>query len=345
MKRLIGLAAALAIVLALAPSNQAQYRYRGTGGGSEANGFFVILEGGVANPRNVDAVAATVNELSGGIRSSTAIIPEWGDEAAGRVTLGFGFGEGNRVGLSYFGFESDVRSGANGPAAGSIDYAIGPPVPDGSGGFIGAGGFPGYFDITTEVTAEVVDLAWGKRHEVSESFDIGFTAGLRMATYEERSFGRYDDARSDSSAFGVISYFDVDKRIESEMIGVRVALDGTVALSQRVGVRGSLGFSQLGGEITAGSTLIPLGSANAGRPIGFAPIADDSRSGQIQETELALVWSSESGRFKLWGGWEQSDWRDVPADLVRNHAGTAAPLAPRDAVTISWFKLGAMVTF
>ncbi len=334
--------AAVAVgLVAGAGDARAQYRYGGYSG-SEESGFFLFLEGGIGNPRNADPVVAT-QEAFGAVQSYTRIRPAWDDEASGRIGGGWVFGNGNRVSASFWTFQTETRSTGDGLAGGLLDFAVGPPIQSG-GSTVGAQGNPGYHDILTEIEATSGSIAFGRNQEVGDRFDLDWSIGLRFASFEETVSGVYDEAASTSGGFGT-NRFDALKSIQSDMVGLEAALKGTWHLTGRWAVSGGFGFSQLEGEIDSFSSLAGSGSANSGLPSSYAEFVDDSRSGRILDFDARLIWRTSSDRLRLWLGWEQSTWDEIPSDRLRNFPGTAAPLPDRDSVGFSMVKLGGQVRF
>jgi hypothetical protein len=318
-------------------SAQAQYNYGGGsgayGGGDEDPGFFIRLETILANPRNTDLVLATAE----GGQSTTPLIPDWDDEASGRFAFGYRWASGNTFTLTAWNFDTDLTTGGSGPAGGALLFAIGPPVPDGSGGYIGDRGAPGTFAITSEIEAQTVDAAWSRDHTLSEDFSMEWSVGIRFAQFEETESGSYGQVEGLAPSQSVV----VAKSNAGDMFGVRFSARGTYAFTESWSFTGSLAISMLDGEIESTASM------TAPAPFGqnAFSLTDDSRSGSTRDVDLALVWGSGTGKVKLWFGWEQAFWDEIAADLARNFPGTAAPLAPRDSVTFSGYKLGIQYNF
>jgi hypothetical protein len=325
---------------------EARYRY-GRYGGSAERGFYFQLEGITTNPRNADVVVATtdvIQDFPGGVNSTSPVIPGWDDDFAGRIVLGYQWASGNKVSITAWGFETSMASAGNGPTGGYMHFAVGPPIYTG-GGYVGAFGTPGYYEMTTEITAQTVDLAWFREHELTESFGIEWSLGLRWATYEETMQGLYDDVDSTSPDFGLVRY-SADKTVEGDMIGVKASLRGTYSLTQSLWFASGLGYSFLDGEVTGASVLSPIGLSNAPtEPASFGSIKDNGRSGSIVDFDLVFGWRSGTDRLRFWVGWEQAIWNDIVTDLARNFPGTTAPLRDRDSVTFSGYKLGVYFRF
>ena len=334
------------IVLAPSPA-EARYRYGSYRGATSDRGFYVELEGAFANPRNTDAVVATlesVEDFGGGLNAISPVVPDWSDDLAARLTLGYQWASGNKLRLSLWGYETDQESAGNGPAAGLLHFAIGPPIYTG-GEYVGAFGSPGYFQMQTEISAQTADLAWAREQELGESFSMEWSLGLRYASFEETMTGLYDDANTVSPDFGLIRYA-AEKSNEGEMFGARVAARGNYRVTERFFVSSSLGFSMLDGELTGWSSLTPTGLDNAPfEPQGFAALEDTGRSGRIVDFDVRGGWNGAGGRFQIWLGWEQAQWEGIAEDLMRNLPGTTAPLRERTSVVISGYKLGARFRF
>lgn len=281
-------------------------------------GIFLLLEGGLANPRNTDnVVAATSGNVS-------PIIPAWDDDPAGRIGIGYELASGDKISLTFWGFETDTR----GTGTGSFDFTIGPPF-ESSGSILGDSGTD--FDIKTEISAMTVDAAWGRTHAASRRIDLDWSAGLRYANYEEEAGGFYFDGQP----------LDASKSNEGEMIGARLALRGTYRLTY-LSFGAGVGFSFLDGELTASSGLK---RASVSQQEGFAELKDDGRSGQIREFDIVASWHGANDRVRISLGWEQSTWEGIADDLMRNLPGTVVTLRDRDSVVFSGYKLGLLFRF
>lgn len=243
-----------------------------------------------------------------------------------------------------WGFAADQESIGQGPSGGVSYFGIGPPIRTG-GGYVGDGGSPGSWNMTTEIEAGAADLAFAREYDLDESFTLEWSAGLRYASYEETTRGGYDVASTLSSVWGQEAYA-AEKSNLGEMFGVRVAGRGSFRFARVFSIDAALGFSFLDGQITSRSTLVPSGLLNAGAtPAAVAEITDDSRSGETRDLELTVSWRIVGEAVRVWVGWEQQVWEGVASDLVRNFPGTLAPLRDRDSVTFSGYKLGLFVRF
>jgi hypothetical protein len=321
---------------------EAQYRYGKYRSASNEQGLFVFAEVGLTNPRNADAVVATFEQTDslGGQNLTYPIIPPWDDNPAGRIGIGYSWASGNKLVATFWGFQTDQSAAGPGPSEGRMYFAIGPPIPTAVPGvYEGTYGSPGYFDITTEITASTADLAWVKELEISDSLDLEWSLGLRYAIFEETMEGSYNTGLS----MGSINY-TAAKSNEGEMIGFRTGVRGSFFLTSQVSIGGAIAFSMLDGELTASSTLTE-GENLVGGTTNFVGISDDSRSGTIVDFDAAVTWHNSSDRLRVSLGWEQSTWNDIATDLVRNSPGTAAPLADRDSVTFSGYKVGMFFRF
>jgi hypothetical protein len=307
-RRLIPAALVVTTAAFLCGTSHAQTRYDYGGGGGYASGdggFLLQFEAGIANPRNTDNIVAA--------QGPNVIIPEWDDEFAGRLGLGYQFPGGNTLLFSFWGFDTDQSAAATG----SFEFPIGP-----------TNGFG--FDVKTEVEAGTAEASWIVPHELSDEFGMEWSLGLRYAGYEETTGGVY------STIDGTL---DVAKSIESDMIGARGAAR---AIYRRGSLSGSasLGLSFLSGEIKVSESLTP-------QPAGTSPLklTDDSRSGSILELDVRGTWHHANERLSVWIGWEQQDWDDIAADLARNLPGNEVVARSRDSVTFSWLKAGVSYRF
>lgn len=347
MFRIVALTAAALLAFGAGTAEAARYDYGRMGGQSTERGFYIFLEGGLANPRNADVVVATselIEDFGGGTNSLRQILPVWNDDFAGRFALGYQWANGNKLQGTVWNYDGDQSAAGDGLTGGRLHYAVGPPIYTG-GEYVGTFGTPGYYEMTTKISAQTADLAWAREQEVSEAFRMELSVGLRWATFEETMEGFYDNVASVDPEFGLVRY-EATKSNEGDMIGARIAARGTYRFARQFSISSSLGFSYLDGELKASSLLSPTGTENAPiEPSGFAGVTDDGRSGDILDFDLVFGWHNSNDWLRFWLGWEQAVWNDIAADLVRNFPGTTAPLRERDSVTFSSYKLGVYVRF
>jgi len=305
------LAALVAAVLVSTAEVEAQYRYGGRGYDDDGGqGIFVELEGSLANVRNADNVVATID--SGNVVSS--VVPPWDDDVAGRLGGGYRWG-GNKLFARVWGFAAEQDA----VATGALNFAVGPPVGGDDSGTA--------LQVTTEITMNTIDVGWARTHGLGESFDLEWSAAFRYATFEETQEGLYADGAE---------VFRVAKSNEGEMIGPHVGVRGTYGL-ERLFFSGGLGFSFLDGELTASSGLTQIAG---GTGASFSGFLDDGRSGSIRELDVTGGWRNPGNSLQVYVGWEQAEWMDIAADMVRNFSTTTSPLRDRDSVTVSGFKIG-----
>lgn len=313
--------AAITLCACLPTAEAAKYRYGRYRGGGQDQGFYLYLEGAFANPRNVDNVVGT--SQNGG--ALNPIVPDWGDDPAFRLGLGYQWASGNSLEGAFWSFNSDVPAFYDG----ALFFSIGPPI-TGVGDFSSAG----QLDVVTEVTGTTADLNWKRSAELSDAFQMEWSVGLRYANFEETTVGRY-------AGLGGGTY-DVSKSNEGDMVGVKLGVRGSYRLSDRFSVSSHLGFSMLDGENSAASSLTLAGQTS---PASSSSLTDDGRSGTIRDFDVALNWHLSGDRARVWFGWEQSTWERIASDLVRNFAGTSVPLRDRDDVSFSGYKLGVAFRF
>lgn len=330
----LGLLTAIGLVLTAGPAALAQkYDYgRYGGGGGGEGGFFVYADALVSNPRNVDNVVATLESQG----YPSPVIPVWDSELSGRLGFGYSWSNGNRLEASVWGFTTDTVAYTGGASGDVVHFSIGPPICSVTP-CAGADGSPGLVDITTEVTAQTADLTWGRDIEVAEDLSMGISLGVRFASYEETAEGRYGDTASSNT-------FAAAKSNQGTMFGARIAGSASYRFAGSFSIDGSLAFSVLDGELEASSGLTPT-SGQPGLSPSYASLLDDSRSGTIRDLDLRASWHLLDDRLRFSAGWEQSEWQDIAADLMRNFEGSTAPLRDRDAVTFSSYKLGVYFRF
>lgn len=297
------------------------------GGAPQDSGFYIYLDGMLANPRNTDAVVVTAE--NGGV--FTPIVPLWDDEAAVRFGGGYQWAGGNRVEGRVTAYTTDIDTFVDGSlgSLGMLHFAIGPPIP-----MVGDIGAPGTALTNTEISMTTADIMFGHDHPVTESFSLDWSLGLRYALFEQDEVATY-------TQLGGASY-TANKSNEGEMVGVRGSIRGEYRFARSFGLSGTMGLSFLDGELTAQSSLTAAGQSS---PASFSSLVDDSRSGSIQEAEVGVHWYSGQDRVRITVGWSQAQWRDIADDLMRNFSTTSAPLRDRPDVTLSAYVIGARVRF
>jgi hypothetical protein len=333
----------LSLVALTTDVEAAKYRYgRKT---AAEKGVVVLVEGGLYNPRNTDTVVATeesIEDFGGGTNQIRPILPVWTEDVAGRVGLGYTWGEGQRVLASYWAFSAEQSAAGDGPGVGRLHFAVGPPIFTG-GQYVGDNATPGSYALETRVEAEVVDVDWSRIYATSESLSLGWSLGLRYATYTETTQGFYDEESSLSPNLGRVSYAAF-KTNQSEAFGARVAGRGSFGIGAGFSIDGEIGLSLLDNQIDSLSRLAPIGTVNQPTtPVARATAFDDGRSGTIFDVELTLAWHTSENGLRFYGGWRQSVWDEITRDLVRNFPGTSAPLEDRSSVTFSGYVLGVLV--
>lgn len=332
---------ALAVAaLSLGNADAAKYKYGKyrSGGGGGGQGFFVYLEGGLANPRNTDTVFATAESFGGGLNTVSQLTPGWDDEVTGRFTFGYRWANGNRLELRAWGFEADTFASFDGDAGGALHFAVGPPIctspgPSGCDSYMGATGSPGFVNLTSEISATAVDALWARQEELGDAFTLEWAVGGRFADFEETFVGTQGDNRA-------IESFQVSKINEATYYGARAAVRGRYSLTSAFSVGAGIGFSFLDGEIEASASQTILGGSGT-QITAF----DDGRSATIVEFDVRASWRSPGDRWEISLGWEQSTWEELTADLVRNSPGTARPLPDRDEIVFSGVVLGVGIQF
>jgi hypothetical protein len=299
------LLATLALLGAVVPSGNTalaapRYNYGGGGYGAGEAGFLLFLEAGLANPRNTDNIVAA--------SGPNVVIPEWDDDLAGRLGVGYRFDGGGELVFTFWGFETDQDA----EGVGTFSFPIGP-----------ADGFS--YDVTTEIQARTADASFGSAVQATDALRVEWSGGLRYAGFEETTTGTYGTSGGPRAA---------DKSLESDMIGARLAGRATYRRGQ-FSVGAGLGLSLVDGEIEARSSLTP-------QPPGTSPLAltDDSRSGSLLDLEVRATWHARDDGVSVWIGWEEQVWDDIAADLARNLPGSDVIYRTRDSVTFSWVKAG-----
>lgn len=335
---------ALAGMLLGAWTGPAQAQYH-----DQDEGFFLFLDAVFATPRDTDQVLATTQDLSDP-QVVSRVVTDWGSEPAGRISGGYVWPSGDRVTVSYWRFDNDERTVADGPANGFTNFAIGPGIYVSYAGYYGTFGAPGSLDITSEIAADSIQVSWGRSRQMADgSLDLEWSLGLRYASFEETQAGLYDFFEADSVYFGYYSYTAAMGN-EAEMTGLEAGVRGSYRLTDQLSLDAGLSLAWLDGEITSTSSLTPVGLCNTGDPacpfVGndlpastFAE-KDKDRSGTIQEFDVRVVWHVADDRYRIWLGYERSDWRGPPADLTRNLAGGLVEARTRDDVVFSGFKVG-----
>jgi len=340
------------MVLGLAASGTAQAQF------SEEEGFFLFLDTIFTTPRDTDEVIAiNVNTGAGAgqVQTQEVIRTDWGSDPAGQLEFGYRWAGGSMVSLTYWGYEADQRTTGDGPGGNTMYFGIGPSIYfDGTN--YGVYGYYGHHDIVATIEAKSLEIEAGHQHDLSENFNLEWSVGLRWTDFSEDLSGFYDFAESTYDYFGYYRYA-ASKTNESSMAGLEIGVRGDYAFNKHVSLNSSLGFSFLEGKIESTSSLVPSGAANAGTlPSSSFYAKDSDRSGTILDFDLNVVWHLYDDRYRVWLGYQHSQWNGVPVDLARQQTGGVvavpesdptliapgrqAAFATRDSIAFSGFKIG-----
>ncbi len=312
--------------------------------GDENDGFFIFLDAAFASPQNTNEVLATTIAL-GAAQTQSTIRTDFGEELAGRVGFGYKWKNGGSISVHYWRFDTDERTRADGPAGGEMNFAIGPaitylyPLYPGiyATYYYGGYGFPGSLDLESKIEAETLDVVWSRDHELTEKLVLGWSLGLRYATFEENIKGQYDFFET-----GYTGYFSygVEKQNKGAMAGFKAGLRITRNFGEHFAVSSGLGFSFLKGKVESSSFLIANGLSNPGLGSALATASDKDRSGLIRDFDVGCYWRIADDHFRVGVGWEQSSWDGVPNDLLRNTPGSLVNVPERNNVGFSGWKIG-----
>ena len=298
---------------------------------SETRGFYLALDLALTQPTGTDSHLATRFDDSAFPPVTERILLELGDDSTFRVTGGFNFGlDMGSLQVSWWEFdnedkESFARTGLITPALfgyGSYGYMsfcnplFSPCDPS----------LPVTFSGRSRIQATTIDLDYTKSAEVGERFHLRWLAGLRSAHYEEeRSFEGTD---------GYYSYRQ-ERRFETDAYGVRVGAIGLLQVSEHFGIRGGVAFSLLQSDTsgTASQTFVDLGLHET----AFGE--DPNGRGQIQELEVAGVWSAGPVDISL--GLSNADWQGLVKDPVpiAGYLGVGETTT-RDSIGFTSFAVG-----
>jgi hypothetical protein len=356
--RRFGILAVMALGLAASGTAQAQF--------SEEEGFFLFLDTVFTTPRDTDEVIAVnvATAAPGGVQSQEVIRTDWSSDPAGQLEFGYRWANGSMVSLTYWGYEADQRTTGNGPSdspntiIGNVMYfGIGPTIYY-NGTNYGVYGYYGHHDIVATIEAKSLEIEAGHQHDLSENFNLEWSVGLRWTDFSEDLSGFYDFSESTRSSFGYYRYA-ANKTNESSMAGLEIGVRGDYAFTKHVSINSSLGFSFLEGKVESTSGLVPSGITNAGTlPSSSFYAKDGDRSGTIVDFDLNVVWHLYDDRYRVWLGYQHSQWNGVPVDLARQQLGGTvwvppdpndpvliapgrqAAFAARDSITFSGFKIG-----
>ena len=337
-----------AAILLAAPAGAASYY-------DDDSGFFIFLDAALTTPGNTDQVVGYALDLAAPVQTTTPLAVDWDSSVAGTFGFGYRWGE-NSVSVSYWQFDDDQTLTADGPAGGFINWAIGPAT---YYYFAGSGyyalytfGAPGRVDFNAELKASLIDVTWDHQFEVSDYLDLQWSLGLRYASFEENLDGTYDVCASTGCDYPYSVYytpgdttFDVHKSNESDMLGIKVGIEGVYFVTDTFAISSGLAYSALQGDVESRSGLTPTGVFNGLDPPSLFVAEDDDRSGDIIDLDLTLSWYLVDNRLRLYLGYYQSRWDGIAADLARNTPGILLPNKDRDYVTFTGFKLGVQFNF
>jgi hypothetical protein len=356
-QRRIGILFVLVLV-AIASTGVAKAQYY------DEEGFFLFLDAVLTTPQDTDQLVATIQDVANPtIQRESRPTVDWGSEPAGEIGFGYRWPNGSKVTISYWQFDNDERIVGDGVAFGYMNFAIGPasladPFGTGYYEYYGSFGYPGHYDIVADIEATSIEATFSDTAELSETLSLEWSVGVRYAKFEETLAGFYDYCSSDPDVGcgGFVGYFGsyfgdyrygVRKANEGEATGFKLGLRGEYALNDSLSINGGLAYSFMDGEVTGASSQAPIGLINQNQfiPPASVSVADDNRSGTIRDFDLAVVYHLFDDRYRIWLGYEQSEWQGMVADLTRNTSGSFLVQPGRDRVVFSGFRIGASVRF
>jgi len=322
----------------------------------EEEGFFLFLDAAFTTPRNTDEVVAVTQSGVSPVTDQRIerIQIGWGSEESGKIGFGYVWPGGNKVTASYWQFDNDSRVVGDGPQDGFMNFAIGPGIYYNSS-YYGSYGYPGHFDFVSDIEAESIEASFGRSQEMGLDFSLEWSLGLRYARFEENLSGFYDFLDAGSGYLGYYTYAATMTN-EGEMTGFKAAARATYHFSDIFSVNGGFALSFMDGDVTSGSSLVPVGACNTG-PVPPCPgvgldlpsasilLEDGDRSGTISDFDINAVWHLADDRYRISVGYEHSKWDGMPADLTRSTVGNFVPLRARDNVVFSGFKIGVVFRF
>ena len=299
-------------------------------------GWFIFLDAAYAAPQNTDEVLA-VNQEFGPTETQSTIRTNFHSDFAGRLGFGYKWKNGQSISVQYWKFSADERTQADGPAGGYMNFAIGPEAYNSYGPT--AFGYPGSLDITSKIKAETLDVTWGQDYNPTANLVLGWSLGLRYASFEENEKGTYYIYDTTDAYYS----YGAHKQNRGGMFGLKAGMRLTRNFGKTFAVTSGLGFSFLNGEVQSTSGLdIPANSI--GTEFGVSPTlaseTDKDRSGLIRDFDLGCYWRIADDHFRVGLGWEQSSWDGVPQDLLRNNVNSILNVQERNNVTFSSFKIG-----
>jgi len=336
--RRLGTLTAVAIVLAASAGPASAQHY-------EEDGFFLFLDAIFTTPQNTDQVIAVTVDTDAGpgqVQSQQVIVTDWSSDPAGKLQLGYRWASGSMVSLTYWGFDSDQRTVGDGAAGSTMYFGIGPTIFY-DGAYYGTYGVPGHFDIVSDIEATSLEIEAGKKHALNDAFLLEWAVGVRWADFSETQSGFYDFDDSSYPFFGDYRYA-VAKSNDSSMTGMEVGGRATYAFGEMLSVDSGLAFSFLEGDVDSRSSNVPIGALNAtALPSASVSVKDNDRSGTIVDFDFNVVIHLADDRYRVWLGYEYSDWEGLTVDLARKQAalfGRQTSFEVRDGIAFSGFKVG-----
>ena len=336
--RRIGTSAAVAIALAVSAAPASAQAY-------EEDGFFLFLDAIFTTPQNTDEVIAVTVDTDAApqeVQSQKVILTDWSSDPTGKLQFGYRWASGSTVSLTYWGFDNDQRTVGNGAPGSTMYFGIGPTIFF-DDAYYGTSGAPGHFDIVSSIEASSLEIEAGKVHPLSDAFSLEWAVGLRWADFSENQSGFYDFDDSTYPFFGEYRY-SVTKSNDSSMAGMEISGRAVYAFGEMLSVESGLAFSFLEGDVDSRSTNVPSGTVNATTlPSASFSVKDNDRSGTIVDFDLNVVFHLSDDRYRLWFGYEYSDWEGLTVDLARKQAalfGQQTTFEVRDGIAFSGFKVG-----
>jgi hypothetical protein len=317
-------------------------------------GWFVLLEG--INTQVVDASQTTGTVLTEGDPGGDPSIPDrfdhqfvdWDTDIGGRLGFGKQWGNGNKLTISYWTFDSDedgsldlaTVDGFYSPFDYYYYYGYGGSAAARDRAVLGIGGpFVSFSRFDANVDATSIDLDFAHVHSITDQFDFEWSLGVKFADFEDTT--RVESGYTYTDTYGVANDYFLHETAhnESDMWGFKAGVRGAYNFGERFSLTAGLGVGKLIGEVESTSAVgitTPTGTIHI-----FEDIAsDDNRSGTITDYDImGVIHIGE--HFDVGIGYEHSTWQGIATDLMRAHW----ELPSRDDVGFTGWKLGLKFRF
>ncbi|HET6374163.1 MAG TPA: hypothetical protein VFG76_12715 [Candidatus Polarisedimenticolia bacterium] len=290
-------------------------------------GWFVNLDGAMANPGNVntplinsgpsDSAASGGGDISNEVEYS-----DFGGDGAWSLGVGYSWGKKGSLSVSYWSYSAtEDNSGSNDYYPNYNWFTVGPTASFGYTFY-----YPMKWDFEQEIKASTLDIEYKRSQSWDNPFVLTWGVGLRMASFEDTVDGEYEMTN------GAYSYrFPASRKVDGDGFGFTGSVGAEYGFTDRFGLATNLRVGFLTSDIDSDSQITDRDGYYTYPVTGATWSEDRSQNDELATTmDFNFNLSFTIGdHVVLEPGYFYSTWSDLPSvGLSRGNIGTDDQAAP-----------------